>query len=94
MRFQLLAAVSCLFGTLVQCSPTPNQKTLVSLRIEGADKTVFEGLVLTKGHDITTSLVGTHHCDGTNNGANPNPGPTPNAALDDAAKLRNFNFDG
>jgi len=71
-----------------------NKAALVNLRIEGANKTHFEGFVLTKGHNITTALGGNHHCDGTNNHTNPHPGPTPNAALDDAAKKARFSFDG
>jgi len=83
-------------------SPAVNQATLavyqrptlVYLRIEGSEKTIFEGPVLTRGHNVTTISGGNHHCDGTNNNANPRAGPTCTSALDDAAKRHGFTFDG
>ncbi|KAF8808424.1 hypothetical protein BYT27DRAFT_7137375 [Phlegmacium glaucopus] len=71
-----------------------NKPTLVNLRIEGLEKTIFEGTLLTRGHNVTTVSGGTHHCDGTNNNANPQPGPTCTSALDDAATRHGFTFDG
>jgi hypothetical protein len=68
--------------------------TIVQLRIEGATSTIFEGPVLTTGHDITTAAGGTHHCDGTNGAANPTAGPTATSALDDAARHAGFTYDG
>lgn len=66
----------------------------VNLRVEGPTSTIFEGPVTTDGHDVTTAAGGTHACDGAlvpeNNGA----GPTATAALDDAARLGNFTWDG
>jgi hypothetical protein len=66
----------------------------VNLRVEGPTKTVFDGPVTTDGHDVTTAAAGTHTCDGTNGGAEPQPGPTATAALDDAAKAAGFTIDG
>jgi hypothetical protein len=66
----------------------------VNLRVEGPTKTVFDGPVTTDGHDVTTKTAGTNKCDGTNAGAEPEPGPTATAALDDAAKLAGFTIDG
>jgi hypothetical protein len=66
----------------------------VNLRVEGPNRTVFDGPVTTDGHDVTTPTAGTHKCDGTNGGAEPEPGPTATAALDDAAKLAGFSIDG
>jgi hypothetical protein len=66
----------------------------VNLRVEGPDRTVFDGPVTTDGHDVTTQTAGTHPCDGTNGDAEPGPGPTATAALDDAAKLAGFTIDG
>ena len=66
----------------------------VNLRVEGPTKTVFDGPVTTDGHAVTTAAGGTHPCDGTNDGAEPEPGPTATAALDDAAKLAGFTIDG
>jgi hypothetical protein len=68
--------------------------TSVNLRIEGSTTTIFEGAVLTSGHNVTTVSGGTRHCDGTNNHANHSPGATCTSALDDAAKAHHFTFDG
>ena len=48
------------------------------------------------GHNVTKASGGNHHCDGTNNGANPLPGPTRASASDGASKLPSnlFTFDG
>ena len=72
----------------------PNSPTSVKLRVEGETTTIFEGTVITTGHNVTTALGGNHHCDGTNNGQNPLPGPTCTSALDDASKIFHFPFDG
>jgi len=85
-----LVAVLALLSSVLAA----NQPTLVNLRIEGSEKTIFEGPVLTRGHNVTTSSGGTHICDGTNNNANPTPGPTCTSALDNAAKEHGFTFDG
>ena len=81
-------------GLVLSSALAQNQRTLVNLRIEGLNKTIFEGNVLTRGHNVTTVSGGTHHCDGTNNDANPLPGPTCTSALDDGSKLAHFPFDG
>ncbi|KDR77684.1 hypothetical protein GALMADRAFT_245817 [Galerina marginata CBS 339.88] len=94
MRFQWLTAVSLLFSVVALASPTVNQETEVHLRIEGAEKTIFEGKIRTRGHNVTTASGGDHHCDGTNNKENPRPGPTCTSALADAARLKHFGFDG
>ena len=60
--------------------------------------TIFEGIIITTGHNVTAASGGNHHCDGTNNGEklteNPLPGPTCISALDDASKASSFTFDG
>jgi hypothetical protein len=68
--------------------------TLVWVRVEGATRTIFEAPVITTGHTVTTASGGTHHCDGTNNGANPAPVPTATSALDNAATAGGFTWDG
>ena len=78
---------------LSSVSATKNLPTLVNLRIEGSMKTIFEGSISTTGHKVTTASGGTHICDGTNNHANPTPGPTCTSALDDASKSAHFPFD-
>lgn len=67
---------------------------IVDVRVEGATGTLFEDMVLTDGHAVTTAAGGTHHCDGTNRGANTRPGPAATAALDDAAAEGGFTWDG
>ncbi len=67
---------------------------LVWLKVQGANGTLFSGPVLTAPHNVTTASGGTHHCDGTNNGANPTPGPTATGALDSAARFYGFSWDG
>jgi hypothetical protein len=65
----------------------------VTVRAEGASKTILEVPVTSDGHDVTTESGGTHPCDGTNNGAHPSRVPTPTAALDDAARANNITWD-
>jgi hypothetical protein len=64
----------------------------VNVRVEGASKTIFDGQVTTDGHAIATpsSMGVTHPCDG--GGAT--PVPTATAALDDAARVNGFSWDG
>ena len=67
----------------------------VNVRVEGANRTIFDGPVTTDGHAITTpSSGGAQTCDGTNAGAHPSPVPVATAALDDAARLNSFTWDG
>jgi hypothetical protein len=66
----------------------------VNLRVEGLNRTVFDGRVTTDAHVVTTATAGAHTCDGTNGAAEPAPGPTATGALDDAARLAGFTIDG
>jgi hypothetical protein len=66
----------------------------VTLRVEGENTTIFEGTVTTDGRDVTTESGGTHMCDGTNGGQPGGPGPSATSALDDAAKVGGFTWDG
>jgi len=67
----------------------------VNVRIEGRSETLFEGPILTDGHAVqAASDAEAHHCDGTNNGAHPAPGPTPTAAGVDAMSILGEDFDG
>ena len=91
--FSSLTLLSVLF-LLSSTSRAANVPTEVNLRIEGAETTIFEGPVVTRGHNVTTPSGGTHKCDGTNNGANPTAGPTCTSALDTGAKAHGFTFDG
>ncbi|WP_378740813.1 Ig-like domain-containing protein [Nocardia brasiliensis] len=105
-RWRVFARASWLFfavaallgGSVVSVAAQPDVTgtpgALVTLRVEGATATIFEGTVFTRGHDVTTPSGGTHHCDGTNNNANPKPGPTATSALDDGARQNGFTWDG
>ncbi|MGH2745133.1 MAG: fibronectin type III domain-containing protein, partial [Thermoleophilaceae bacterium] len=68
----------------------------VNLRVEAQGSTLFDAPLTTDGHNVTTPSGGTHKCDSTNGNppANPTPGPSATAALDDGAKLAGFDFDG
>jgi len=91
LLFASLFAVPCFSSHPVNT----NKPTLVNIRIEGATHTIFEGTVLTKGHNVRTKSGGDHECNGLNNNANPTPGPTCTSALDDASENhRRFPFDG
>jgi hypothetical protein len=65
----------------------------VTVRVEGASKTILEEPVTTDGHDVTPASGGTHRCDGTNAGAHPSPVPTPTAALDDVTRGHSISWD-
>lgn len=88
-----LITIPIFAASVAQASPTQ-----VNVRIEGKTKTLFEGPILTEGHDVHSSEpdggnaaedVQEHPCDGIN----PNdpekvtPGPTPTAAAVDAMSL-------
>ncbi|KAJ6549269.1 hypothetical protein DFH09DRAFT_1169427 [Mycena vulgaris] len=94
--FSLITALLCVSALLPHAAraiPAKNHPTPVNLRIEGANDTIFEGTVVTRGHNVTTASGGTNHCDGTNNGENEFPGPTCTSALADAAAANGFQWD-
>lgn len=67
----------------------------VQVRIEGRSETLFEGPILTEGHNVKAlSDKAWRRCNGLNNGQNPLPGPTPTAASVDAMSLLGEDFDG
>jgi hypothetical protein len=66
----------------------------VTVRIEGKEKTLFEGPIMTEGHAVQASSdTAPRRCDGTNLGAHPEPGPTATAAAVDAMELVGQTFD-
>jgi hypothetical protein len=89
--------VALLFTTVAavaQAAPTE-----VNVRIEGRTETLFEGPILTDGHNIRASSDAVapkagRRCNGLNNGQNPTPGPTPTAASVDAMSIVGEDFDG
>ncbi|WP_234313883.1 DUF4430 domain-containing protein [Streptomyces sp. NBRC 109706] len=66
----------------------------VNFTVTGPNGVIFDDEITTDGHTVNPPSGGAHVCDGTNNGANPTPGATPTAALDDAATLGGFDWDG
>jgi hypothetical protein len=67
----------------------------VTVRIEGKTKTLFEGTVNAKIHQVDGGDgTGPHTCDGTNGGASSVSGPTPTSTLDDAIKLAGLTWAG
>ncbi|WP_081488616.1 choice-of-anchor D domain-containing protein [Patulibacter medicamentivorans] len=91
----VIAAISAsaALPTVAAADPPPLERVLV--RTEGKTKTLFEGPILTRGHDIQAASDTTPRlCDSTNNGANPEPGPTPTASTVDGMTLTGRDFDG
>ncbi|TDC20764.1 DUF4430 domain-containing protein [Streptomyces sp. 8K308] len=87
----LAAAPSATADTATAAAADP---VTVSLTLTGPAGTIFDGEVTTTGHTVTPLTGGARLCDGTNLGANPAPGATPTAALDDAANANGFDWDG
>lgn len=83
----VLATTAAFGGLAVPAATAVAAPTKVTVRVEGATKTIFEGAVTSDGHAITKDATGEHACDGTNGGVNPTPGATMTAALDDATRL-------
>ncbi|KLO20642.1 hypothetical protein SCHPADRAFT_816535 [Schizopora paradoxa] len=94
--FSILLAFASFSSSVagVRLDKRSNDLQNIDLRIEGSQKTIFEGLIQTRGHVVTTPSGGTHQCNGLNNHSNPFPGPTPTSTLDDASKKNHFPFDG
>lgn len=88
------APVAALLLLLVGAPVAEAVPVTVNLRVEGLNRTVFDGPVTTDAHVVTSAAAGPHTCDGTNGAAEPAPGPTATGALDDAAKLVGFTIDG
>jgi hypothetical protein len=83
---------------LIACAATAQaMPTQVNVRIEGAERTLFEGPVLSEGHEVeAASDTRKRACDGinVNDPENVVPGPTPTAASADAMSLIGETFDG
>jgi hypothetical protein len=83
----LLAVLAAV--TFTACAAT------VRVRVEGNTQTLFEGPVSTDGHPIRASSdTVSRRCDGTNNNAHSEAGPTPTAATVDAMRIIGQTFDG
>ncbi|KAK7027248.1 hypothetical protein VNI00_015337 [Paramarasmius palmivorus] len=91
LKLSLVALISFKF---VGATPTGNVKTPVSLRIEGAKTTIYEGIVFTKGHILPPHPLAPAYTAMV-------PISTPIlgldrrvSALDDAARKNGFPWDG
>lgn len=96
-RIAALCVVSLL--TVALAPPAQAAFSQVNVRIEGKTETLFEGPILTEGHNVRASSDSSapasgRRCNGLNNGQNPSPGPTPTAAGADAMALIGEAFDG
>lgn len=76
--------------------PAAAEAITVDVRIEGANRTVFEGPVDSGVRQVKASsdAGGPRTCDGTNNGANSTAGPTATSVAVDALALQGQDFDG
>lgn len=94
-----IAALIAVFIVFLAAPAAQAAPAEVSVRIEGATETLFEGPVLSDGHNVkgitdTKAPAWGRRCDGLNNGANPTPGPTATAASVDAMSILGEGFDG
>lgn len=87
-----IGAITALTCSAALCATAAAAPITVNVRVEGANKTIFDANVKTTAHSITRDSTGPHPCDGTNNGANKTPGPTVTGALDDASKVGHFSW--
>jgi uncharacterized protein DUF4430 len=95
MRTPIAAFSVALLFTLFVTPAVRGAPAEVNVRIEGRGETLFEGPVLTEGHDVKAlSDAAPNRCDGVNNGKHPIPGPTPTAASVDAMRIVGEGFDG
>ena len=96
-RFAVLRRSALAAGLLVAAAAAPAVAAPadVHVRVEGEQRTLFDRVVRTDGHDVrTASDTAPRRCDGTDNGANPMPGPTATAATVDAMTTIGQGFDG
>jgi hypothetical protein len=96
LRKRAIAAALMVIGaSLIWTTAALAAPTQVTVRIEGREQTLFEGPIMTEGHDIQASSdTEARQCDGTNNNAHKEPGATATAAAVDAMSLVGQTFDG
>lgn len=95
LRTLIATLAAAILVTILACPVAQAALTEVNVRVEGRDETLFEGPILTEGHDVEASSdTQERPCDGTNNGQHMTPGPTPTAAAVDAMSLIGETFDG
>jgi hypothetical protein len=107
MKHRSTAGLAGLVLALLAAPANASGPATVKLRVEGASRTIYEGVVTTDARSITmasgptagggTYNGGTHVCNGLNHGNEgkySGPGATLNTALDDAAKTGAFTWYG
>jgi hypothetical protein len=97
MRTPITTLALALLITVTTAGVAWAAPTEVNVRIEGRSETLFEGPILTEGHEIEASSdTQERPCDGVNpnDPENTTPGPTPTAASVDAMSLIGETFDG
>jgi len=99
MRTAIAASVAALLYIVLVVPSAGASPAEINVRIEGRSETLFEGPVLTDGHNVKASSDNAapktgRRCNGLNNGQNPTPGPTPTAASVDAMGILGEGFDG
>lgn len=86
-------------AVLAQAAPSPPcahpmPNVSVQVRVQGRFKTIFDGRVVSQGHIVKPESGYDYCCDG-NNEEHPHPGwPTVTSALDTAAHVHHFTWDG
>ena len=96
MRKRAIAAALMMIGaSLIWTTAALAGPTELTVRIEGKERTLFEGPILTEGHQIQAlSDTQSRSCDATNNHAHPEAMATPTAAAVDAMELTGQAWDG
>jgi hypothetical protein len=97
MRKKTATLIAASLIAIVSAPVAEATPTQVNVRIEGAERTLFEGPILTEGHEVEASSdTQARSCDGinVNDPENVLPGPTPTAASADAMSLIGETFDG
>jgi len=74
-------------------SPASAAPAEIDMRVEGSARTFSERALISDAKRVTQRGT-SYPCDGTNAKANPTPGPTMTAALDDAAALDSYTWEG
>jgi hypothetical protein len=100
-RQAIVTVGSCVCASLSLAAPAPAAPITVNVRVEGSSATLFEGPVSTDAVPNPPGLetahsVGPHACDVQHNGFNEGfgvSGPTPTAALHNAAVANGLAFD-
>ncbi len=98
MRTSIATLFLASLAALLPAGPAQATLTQVNVRIEGRSKALFEGPILTEGHDVSSYKadggnaaedLAEHPCDGINKNdpENTAPGATPTAASVDAMNL-------